>query len=151
MKLVVQRASRSQVQVGGEVISTVGPGLIVFLGVARGDSKKDADFLVEKVLSLRIFEDEEGKMNRSLLDCGGGIMVISQFTLLADCRKGRRPSFGEAEEPKRAEELYCYFVTQVKSRAKEVGTGKFGASMVIDVTMDGPVTILLESNLTPKG
>lgn len=145
MKIVIQRTLRSSVSVEGQVISQVGAGLIVFLGVERGDDEKDADYLIDKMLYLRIFEDESGKMNRSLLDQGGGIMVISQFTLLADCRKGRRPSFGEAEEPIRAEKLYTYFVTQLQSKVTEVGKGKFGAMMVIDVTLDGPVTIMLDS------
>lgn len=110
MKVVIQRTLRSSVSVAGQMISRVGAGLIVFLGVEKGDEKKDADYLIDKILFLRIFEDKSGKMNLSLLDQGGGIMVISQFTLLADCRKGRRPSFGEAEEPIRAEKLYTYFL-----------------------------------------
>lgn len=145
MKALVQRTLSAQVMVDNKTISNTGPGLIVFLGVEKGDGKEDADYLLDKVIKLRIFEDEKGKMNLSLLDINGEIMIISQFTLAADCRKGRRPSFTEAEEPGRAEELYEYFVENAARQVKKVGYGKFGALMIIEVTHHGPVTIILDS------
>jgi len=120
-------------------------GLLVFLGVEKGDTEKEADFILEKTMHLRIFEDEQGKMNRSLADISGELMVVSQFTLLADCAKGRRPSFGRAEDPEKARALYDYFVRQARNRAVKLAAGAFQEMMKIELTNNGPVTILLES------
>jgi D-tyrosyl-tRNA(Tyr) deacylase len=145
MRAVVQRVKQSTVQVDNETVGAIGPGLLVLLGVAREDETGDADFLAEKVSNLRIFQDSQGKMNLSLMDTGGEMLVVSQFTLLADCRKGRRPSFVDAAGPDKADELYRYFVAQVQSRGLRVQTGRFGAMMTIDLTNDGPVTLVVES------
>jgi len=145
MRAVVQRVSASKVEVGDEVIGEIGPGLLVLLGISSSDEEKDADFLSDKVVHLRIFEDDEGKMNRSLMETGGEIMVVSQFTLLGDCRKGRRPSFVGAAPPERAEELYEYFVNQLRLKGRPVATGRFQAKMDVSLTNDGPVTLILES------
>ena len=145
MRAVVQRVRASKVEVGHEVIGESGPGLLVLLGVSRSDEEKDADFLSDKVVHLRIFEDDEGKMNRSLVETGGEIMVVSQFTLLGDCRKGRRPSFVKAAPPERAKELYEYFVNQLRLKGITVATGRFQAKMDVSLTNDGPVTLILES------
>ncbi|MDY6986835.1 MAG: D-aminoacyl-tRNA deacylase [Thermodesulfobacteriota bacterium] len=145
MRAVVQRVRASKVEVGHEVVGEIGPGLLVLLGVSRSDEEKDADFLSDKVVHLRIFEDDEGKMNRSLMETGGEIMVVSQFTLLGDCRKGRRPSFVKAAPPERAEELYEYFLNQLRLKGITVATGRFQAKMDVSLTNDGPVTLILES------
>ncbi|MDY6953128.1 MAG: D-aminoacyl-tRNA deacylase [Thermodesulfobacteriota bacterium] len=145
MRAVVQRVRASNVQVGDDVVGQIGPGLLVLLGVSRSDEEKDAVFLSDKVVHLRIFEDEDGKMNRSLMETGGEIMVVSQFTLLGDCRKGRRPSFVEAAPPERAKELYEYFVNQLRLKGILVATGRFQAKMDVSLTNDGPVTLILES------
>lgn len=145
MRAVVQRVKQSSVSVGGEVVAEIDKGLLVLLGVAGPDRREDADYLVDKVINLRIFEDQNGKMNRSLLDIGGQMLVVSQFTLLADCRRGRRPSFINAAEPTRADELYGYFVEKVSDRGIPVQTGRFGAMMDVALVNDGPVTIILES------
>jgi len=145
MRAVLQRVDRATVAVSGRVISSIGRGSIVFLGVEKGDERRDADYLLEKIINLRIFEDREGKMNLSLLDTGGGLMIISQFTLLGDCRKGRRPSFYRAAEPDGARELYDYFVAAAKTRITGAGAGEFQAMMKIELVNDGPVTMLLDS------
>lgn len=145
MRAVVQRIERASVAVGGETISSIGGGILVFVGMEKGDAVKDADYLVDKIVNLRIFEDGEGKMNLSLLATRGEIMVISQFTLLGDCRKGRRPSFYSAEEPDRAKDLYKYFIGKMKEKVEIVGSGEFQATMKIDMVNDGPVTLLLDS------
>ena len=145
MRAVIQRVKESSVRTENQVIGQTGLGLLVLLGVAQGDSRSDADYLVNKISNLRIFEDKKGKMNRSLLETGGEMMVVSQFTLLADCRKGRRPSFGEAAEPAVAVELYEYFVKQVRSLGIIVATGRFRAMMDVALINEGPVTIILES------
>jgi D-tyrosyl-tRNA(Tyr) deacylase len=126
-------------------VGQIGRGLLVLLGVTRDDSEQDAEYLAEKTTGLRIFEDEAGKMNRSLLEAGGGMLVVSQFTLLGDCRKGRRPSFIEAAEPAHAERLYEVFVAAVALRRISVATGRFRAHMDVALVNDGPVTILLDS------
>ena len=145
MRAVVQRIKESSVKTENQIIGRTGIGLLVLLGVANGDSSSDADYLVNKITNLRIFEDDKGKMNRSLLELGGEMMVVSQFTLLGDCRKGRRPSFMQAAEPNLATELYEYFVSQVRSLGIAVQTGRFGAMMEVALINDGPVTLILES------
>jgi len=145
MRAVVQRVKRAQVTVGGEVVGRVGPGLLVLLGAGQGDGPADVDYLVEKVANLRIFEDGEGRMNRSLLEVQGGLLVVSQFTLFGDCRRGRRPSFTEALEPERAAPLCDRFVEQARAHGVTVETGRFGAMMEVELVNDGPVTLLLDS------
>jgi D-tyrosyl-tRNA(Tyr) deacylase len=145
MKAVIQRVKESSVSVEGEVISRIGPGLLVLLGVGRGDQFADAEYLLEKTVHLRIFEDERRKMNRSLLETGGAMLVVSQFTLLGDCRKGRRPSFVDAAEPGHAEELYAHFARKAAESGVPVQTGRFGAMMDVHLVNDGPVTLILES------
>jgi D-tyrosyl-tRNA(Tyr) deacylase len=145
MRAVIQRIKESSVRTDNQIIGQTGPGLLVLLGVSQGDSASDADYLVNKIAHLRIFEDKKGKMNRSLVEIGGDMMVVSQFTLLADCRKGRRPSFSEAAAPEEAAELYEYFVKQIRSLGTTVATGRFGAMMEVALINHGPVTIILES------
>ena len=145
MRAVIQRVKESSVRAENQVIGRTGLGLLVLLGVAQDDSPADADYLVNKIANLRIFEDKKGKMNRSLLETGGDMMVVSQFTLLADCRKGRRPSFVEAAEPEVAAGIYEYFVKQVRSLGITVATGRFRAMMEVALINEGPVTIILES------
>ncbi len=145
MKALVQRVSRASVSVDSKIVGKIGPGLVVFLGVAQGDSKEDASYLANKVANLRIFADEASKFALSALETRGDILVVSQFTLLADSRKGRRPSFTEAAPPDLAEELYKFFVEQVRSTGLKVETGLFQEHMLVEIHNDGPVTILLES------
>jgi D-tyrosyl-tRNA(Tyr) deacylase len=145
MRSVVQRVDRAMVSVGGKIISGIGKGVLVFLGIEKGDSNNDADYLNEKIINLRIFEDAEGRMNLSLLDISGEMIVVSQFTLLGDCRKGRRPSFISAEQPEEARILYDYFINKVKEKIDNVGAGEFQAMMKIESVNDGPVTMLLDS------
>jgi len=145
MRSVVQRVDMAGVSVGGRMISSIEKGLLVFLGVERSDKEVDADFLLEKIINLRVFEDTQGKMNLSLIDTSGGMLIISQFTLLADCRKGRRPSFTAAADPEDARRLYDYFVAKARETIKHVGAGEFQAMMKIDSINDGPVTLMLDS------
>lgn len=145
MRAVVQRVTSSSVEVENIVVGEIGPGLLVLLGVARDDDIGDADYLAEKIVNLRIFTDDEGKMNRSLLETGGAMLAVSQFTLFGDTRKGRRPSFIEAAEPVKANALYEYFVVRSRSLGVKVETGVFQAMMKVSLTNDGPVTILLDS------
>lgn len=145
MRAVIQRVKQSSVTVGDETVGKIGSGLLVLLGVADRDQPADADFMAEKIANLRIFEDEQGKMNRSLIDIGGEMLVISQFTLLGDCRKGRRPSFTEAAGPDKANELYERFVRQVRKTGVQVATGRFRAMMEVSLINDGPVTLIVES------
>ena len=145
MRAVVQRVRQSSVKTQGEIVGRIGQGLLVLLGVARGDSAEDADYLANKIINLRIFEDSDGKMNRSLLDIGGELLAVSQFTLLADCSKGRRPAFVAAAEPDRAAELYEKFVAAVRQRGVTAQTGRFGAMMEVALVNDGPVTVIIES------
>jgi len=145
MKAVIQRVDSASVSVGGSEISRIGAGLLVLLGVEKGDSERDADFLLDKIIHLRIFEDGEGKMNRSLVDISGELLVVSQFTLLADCRKGRRPSFTDAADPARATALYEYVLSRAKEKLQKVGQGQFQASLKVELVNSGPVTILLDS------
>jgi D-tyrosyl-tRNA(Tyr) deacylase len=131
--------------VGDRVVGKIGKGLLVLLGVAKGDEPSAADYLAEKIANLRIFEDDNGKMNRSLLDVKGDMLVVSQFTLLGDCRKGRRPSFSKAAPPEEADRLYLQFVESVRKKGVQVETGQFQAMMAVKLINDGPVTLVLES------
>lgn len=146
MRAVVQRVSQGSVSVGGETVARIGRGLVVLLGVAGQDDRSAADFLAEKIVHLRIFEDDSGKLNRSLADIGGEMLVVSQFTLLGDCRKGRRPSFVEAAPPDQALALYEHFVRQVGGRGISVATGRFRALMAVSLVNDGPVTLVLDTD-----
>jgi len=141
----VQRVTSSSVEVENNIVGEIGPGLLVLLGVARDDDVGDADYLAEKIINLRIFTDDEGKMNRSLVEIGGAMLAVSQFTLFGDTRKGRRPSFIEAAEPVKANALYEHFVARVRSLGVKVETGVFQAMMKVSLTNDGPVTILVDS------
>ncbi|MDL2269603.1 D-tyrosyl-tRNA(Tyr) deacylase [Desulfosarcina sp. OttesenSCG-928-A07] len=145
MIAVVQRVSASQVAVAETVVGAIGNGLTVLLGVDREDGAADVAYLAEKIVNLRIFEDDGGKMNRSLVDVKGQMLVISQFTLLGDCRKGRRPSFVQAAEPALANRLYLAFIDQVRSMGIDVETGRFGAMMQVEITNEGPVTLIVSS------
>jgi D-tyrosyl-tRNA(Tyr) deacylase len=145
MKAVIQRVDSASVSIDGIEISRIGAGLLVLLGVEKGDGEKDADFLLDKMIHLRIFEDDEGKMNLSLLDVSGELLVVSQFTLLADCRKGRRPSFTDAAEPAAATKLYEYMLSKAREKVTQVGQGQFQAMMKVGLVNHGPVTILLDS------
>jgi len=145
MLAVVQRVSKADVKVKGSIVGEIGKGLLVLLGVEKGDTTNDADYMVEKIIGLRIFEDDGGKMNLSLLDVGGGLLVVSQFTLLGDVRKGRRPSFVNAEGPERANELYEYFIEGTKGRGVDVSGGVFQAMMDVSLVNDGPVTLIVDS------
>ncbi len=146
MRAVIQRVSRAQVRVEGAISGEIGSGLLILLGVGQGDTPREADSLLDKIVNLRIFEDREGKMNLSLLDMGGELMIISQFTLYADCRKGRRPSFTDAAPPGEAQKLYDYFVDAARARGLKVATGIFQAHMEVELVNFGPVTILLDSS-----
>jgi D-tyrosyl-tRNA(Tyr) deacylase len=146
MRAVIQRVSRAKVSVEGEVTGEIGKGILILLGVSREDSPKEAVYLLEKTLNLRIFEDANGKMNLSLLDISGELLVVSQFTLYGDARRGRRPSFIEAAAPEKANELYEFFVSEAGKQITKVGTGRFQAMMDVDLVNDGPVTILLDSD-----
>lgn len=145
MRAVIQRVKESSVTVGKKQLSRIDSGLLVLLGVAQEDTTHDADYLADKIAVLRIFEDDNGKMNRSLLDIGGEMLVVSQFTLLGDCRKGRRPSFVKAAPPNHANKLYKYFVNQVQQKGISIQTGQFGAMMDVMLINDGPVTLIVES------
>lgn len=151
MRAVIQRINRASVWVNDRKISSIQEGILVFLGVAKDDTEADAVYILDKAIHLRIFEDEAGKMNKSLLETGRAMMVISQFTLLGNCEKGRRPAFVEAEEPVRANTLYEYFVIKAKEKIHHVATGKFQAMMKIELVNDGPVTILLDSRKKQLG
>ena len=142
---MIQRVSRAKVVVDGEVVGAVGNGLLVLLGVAQADTESAADYLAEKTLGLRIFEDAAGKMNLSVVDVGGSVLVVSQFTLYGDVRRGKRPSFDQAARPERANELYEYFVSRIRAAGVECATGKFQAMMDVELVNSGPVTILLDS------
>ena len=144
MRAVIQRVSRAEVSVENEIIGAIGKGILVLLGVAVGDSEADASYLLEKTVNLRIFEDADDKMNYSLLDIKGDLLVVSQFTLCGDARKGRRPSFTKAAAPVEAKRLYEFFVGAARKQIGKVETGKFQAMMKVELTNDGPVTILLD-------
>jgi len=144
MKAVIQRVDSAKVSVNSKEISSIQKGLLVYLGIEKGDVEADADYLLDKILHLRIFEDDSRKMNRSLMDVTGEMLAVSQFTLMADCKKGRRPSFTDAEEPYRAKQLYDYFLIQA-AQSVRTGYGEFQAMMKIDSINDGPVTMVIES------
>ncbi|MGX6980016.1 D-aminoacyl-tRNA deacylase [Vagococcus elongatus] len=145
MKVVIQRVTSASVSVAGEEISAIGKGLVVLLGVKQGDTQEEADYLVRKIINMRIFEDTEGKMNLNIQQVGGEILSISQFTLLANTKKGNRPSFTDAETPEKANELYEYFNEQIEHEGIKVGKGKFAAEMAVSLVNDGPVTIVLDT------
>jgi D-tyrosyl-tRNA(Tyr) deacylase len=145
VRAVVQRVSEASVRVDGATVGEIGPGLVVLLGVGRDDRERDAEYLADKVVNLRVFPDEAGQMNRSVVDVGGGVLVVSQFTLLGDVRRGRRPSYGEAAPPQEADRLYTHFVNQLRPSGLPVATGVFQAMMDVALVNEGPVTILLDS------
>ena len=145
MRAVVQRVTRAQVTVDDEIIGEIGKGLVVLLGIARDDTKVEAAYLVDKIAALRIFDDQDGKMNLSVKDVGGGLLIVSQFTLYGDVRRGLRPSWIDAAPPEIAEPLYDFFVRQARTVIDQVATGKFQAMMKVELVNDGPVTILLDS------
>jgi len=145
VKALLQRVSAASVSVAGEVVGRIGRGVVVLVGVASGDTEKDARYLAQRTVNLRIFSDESGKFNLSALDIGGELLVVSQFTLLADTRKGRRPSFTDAAPPAQAEELFEFFVSEARATGLRVETGRFQQYMQVEIHNDGPVTILLDS------
>lgn len=151
MRAVVQRVSRAEVRVAGEVTGRIGPGLVVLLGVGRDDTDAEAAWMLDKIVGLRIFADEAGKMNLSLEDIRGGLLVVSQFTLYGDTRKGRRPSFIDAAPPEQANSLYEKFVEFARAKGLSVGTGVFQAMMEVDLVNDGPVTLIVESRDRSSG
>ncbi|HEY0723534.1 MAG TPA: D-aminoacyl-tRNA deacylase [Pyrinomonadaceae bacterium] len=145
MRTVVQRVTRASVTIEGEIVGEIGNGLVVLLGIARDDTKDDADYLVPKIAALRVFDDADGKMNRSLQDIDGGLLIVSQFTLYGDVRRGLRPSWSDAAAPEIAEPLYDYFVESSRKLLGKVETGSFRKMMLVELVNDGPVTILLDS------
>jgi D-tyrosyl-tRNA(Tyr) deacylase len=145
MKAVVQRVSEARVDVGGRTVGAIDQGLLILLGVHQDDDEAQGAWLANKITGLRIFEDDAGKMNRSLIDVGGGALIVSQFTLWGDCRKGRRPSFTQAAPPGPAEKLYLTFVDQVAALGVKTATGRFGAMMDVHLVNDGPVTLIVDS------
>lgn len=144
MKALIQRVKRASVTIDGKLYSSISHGMLVLLGVVKGDEKHNAELLAEKLLKLRIFEDENGKMNKSLIDVNGEMLVVSQFTLCGDCKKGTRPGFDNAAPPDIANELYEYFVMQIKEAGIRCQTGKFAAMMDVELVNDGPVTFMVE-------
>jgi len=145
VRVVIQRVSEARVSVGMEITAAIGPGLCILLGIGREDQERDADFLADKIMKLRIFDDAQGKMNRSVAECGGELMVVSQFTLCGDWRKGNRPSFSDAAAPELAERLYQYFVQRLRDSNLRVATGRFQSHMQVSLVNDGPVTFVLDS------
>src|SRR5207244_2589929 len=145
MRAVIQRVSRASVTIDGEVVGSIGPGLLVLLGVTHTDTAEQARWLADKIVHLRIFNDADGKMNRSLVDTGGAMLVVSQFTLYGDAEKGRRPSFIAAARPEQATPLYEHFVNAVREHGVPVQTGRFGAMMQVELVNDGPVTLILDA------
>jgi D-tyrosyl-tRNA(Tyr) deacylase len=145
MRALVQRVSRAQVTIDDKIVGKIGPGLLVFLGVGKADTEAEADYLIDKIAGLRILADAAGKMNLSLLDTGGGLLIVSQFTLFASTKKGRRPSFDQAAPPELARRLYDYFLVKARERQLDVQSGQFQACMEVELLNDGPVTLLCES------
>jgi D-tyrosyl-tRNA(Tyr) deacylase len=148
LRAVVQRVKASSVTVNGEIVGSIGMGINLLLGISKDDTIEDINYLKEKIVNLRIFEDEEGKLNKSLLEVGGELLVVSQFTLYGDCRKGRRPNFMEALSGEKAEELYNLFVEECEKLVGKIKTGVFGADMKVLIENDGPVTLMLDSKKT---
>lgn len=148
MRAVIQRVRRASVSIAGETRSTIGRGLVILLGIRRGDTETDLRWLADKIVNLRIFDDQEGKMNLSATDIDGEVLIISQFTLYGDCRKGRRPGFSAAAAPDIAEPLYNKFIHEVRNRRLRVASGTFQTHMAVELTNDGPVTLLLDSEKT---
>jgi D-tyrosyl-tRNA(Tyr) deacylase len=146
MRAVVQRVSSARVKVDGQPVGRIGRGLLLLVGIAAADTASEADWLLDKILDMRIFENEAGKMDRSLLDIGGELLVVSQFTLIADTRKGRRPSFSGAARPELAVPLYEHLVQRARHRGVHTATGEFGAHMAVELINDGPVTLLIDSD-----
>lgn len=146
MRFIIQRVTESSVVIDGETVGKIGKGYLVLIGIAESDTKETADRLLKKMIGLRIFEDENGKTNLSLADVCGSLLLVSQFTLYANCRKGNRPSFIEAGSPDKAEELYEYIIEECKKTVPDVQTGRFGAEMEVSLVNDGPFTILLDSS-----
>ncbi|MEH7343615.1 D-aminoacyl-tRNA deacylase [Bacillus sp. JJ1532] len=145
MRVVVQRSKEASVKVNGEIVGSIPKGFVLLVGVTHEDDDKDAEFLADKIANLRVFEDESGKMNLSILDKGGEILSVSQFTLYGDCRKGRRPNFMEAARPEHALKIYEAFNTNLRVKGLKVATGEFGAMMDVQLTNDGPVTLIVDS------
>jgi D-tyrosyl-tRNA(Tyr) deacylase len=151
MKALLQRVSEAQAMIGDRSVGTIGKGILVFICVERGDTDRDRDYISNKIVNLRIFEDSGGKMNLSVRDAGGEILVVSQFTLAADCRKGNRPSFDNAEEPEKAKKIYLDIVERLRQEGMPTSTGEFASNMQIHLVNDGPVTFLLDSRVaSPK-
>ncbi|HME42090.1 MAG TPA: D-aminoacyl-tRNA deacylase [Syntrophorhabdales bacterium] len=148
VRAVVQRVSKADVRIQNESVGSIGRGLLVFLGIGKQDTARDIDWMVDKIVNLRIFETQEGKMDESLLDIGGDLLLVSQFTLYGDCRKGRRPSFSDAMDANAAKSFFELFVQRAKEKVANVQTGVFQAMMYVALTNDGPVTILLDSNMS---
>jgi len=148
MRAVVQRVSHANVVVSDRITGEIGNGFLVLLGVEEQDDEKDLEYMVDKILNLRVFEDDQGKMNRSLLEVGGALLVVSQFTLMGDCRKGRRPSFVSAAKPEKADAFYQQFVEKCRAAGVKVETGVFQAHMKVNLCNDGPVTLLIDSKKT---
>jgi D-tyrosyl-tRNA(Tyr) deacylase len=144
MRVVLQRVSEARVRIDGEVVGEISHGLLVLLGIATNDSPDQAEWLADKIVGLRVFEDEAGKMNRDVVEVDGGILIVSQFTLYGDCRKGRRPSFIEAAPPAVAMPLYAAFIDAIRARGVRAATGRFGAMMQVELVNDGPVTLILD-------
>jgi len=145
MRLVIQRVSEARVTIGGNTAGSIGPGLVILAGIAKTDTETEADYLSDKVLGLRIFPDQEGKMNRNVAEASGSILVVSQFTLYGDCRRGRRPSFDDAASPQQAQALYDYLVARLRAGPVKVATGVFQATMEVSLVNQGPVTILMDT------
>jgi D-tyrosyl-tRNA(Tyr) deacylase len=145
VRAVVQRVSQAGVTVQGEQVAQIGHGLLVLLGVCGGDTDAEAEYIADKIAGLRIFDDQSGRMNRSVTDCGGAVLLVSQFTLYGDCRRGRRPSFTQAAAPQEAERLYQAVAQRLRAPGLEVQTGRFGAEMAVSLVNDGPVTLLIDS------
>ena len=145
MRAIVQRVKSANVQIDGQLVAEIESGLLIFLGISIDDQQSDIDYLIRKIANLRIFRDDDLRMNKSLLDIGGQALVVSQFTLYGDCRKGRRPNFSQAAKPEKAHQLYQVFVNQLLQLGVDVKTGVFQATMEVELTNDGPITILLDS------
>lgn len=145
MRAIVQRVKSANVQIDGQLVAEIESGLLIFLGISIDDQQSDIDYLIRKIANLRIFRDDDLRMNKSLLDVGGHALVVSQFTLYGDCRKGRRPNFSQAAKPEKAHQLYQVFVNQLLQLGVDVKTGVFQATMEVELTNDGPITILLDS------